>query len=83
MKRALTHPRCLETDSLAALANRQLHGTTDDTALGCAFRLALPNEKPSLGAKVVAAFVTDEAALVPLTADGGDDYVVEDVLLAA
>jgi hypothetical protein len=72
----LTHPRRLETDSFAALTDRKLHRATDDAALGCAFRLALANEESSFGPEVIATFVADKAALVPLATNGGNDDVV-------
>jgi hypothetical protein len=78
-----THPRRLEAHSFASLANSQLHRVPDNTPLGCTFRLALAHEEPSLGPEAIAAFVAGKAALVPLATDCGDDYVVQDVRLAA
>jgi hypothetical protein len=60
-----------------------LHRATNDTALGCALGFAFTDEKAALGSKPVAAFVAIEAALVPLSANCGDDNFVHDVLLAA
>jgi len=82
-EQSLTHPRCFETNSFASLANSQLYGTANDPALGCTFRLTFADEKSSLGPETIPAFVADKAALMPLATNGGDDYVVQDVLLAA
>lgn len=78
-----THPRSLETDPFTSFANSKLHGTSNDTALGCALRLTLTDEETAFGPESITALVTDKAALMPLTTDGCDDDVVQDVLLTA
>lgn len=83
MQSVLAHPRRLETNTLAVLADGKLYGPADDAALGCALGFAFADEETALGTEPVAALVAVEAALVPLATDGGDDDFVEDVLFAA
>lgn len=81
--RRSTHPRRLETDAFASFANSKLHGPSDDTTLGCALGFALAHEESAFWAEAVAALVADEASIVPLSANGGDDDVIQDGLLTA
>jgi hypothetical protein len=60
-----------------------LHRATNDTALSRALWFAFTDEEAALGSKPVATFVAVEAALVPLSANCGDDNLVHDMLLAA
>ena len=79
---SLTHPRSLETDTLASFTDSQLHRPTNDTAFGSTLWLTFADEEAALGSKPVAALVADKAALVPLSSDGGYNKVIQDVLLA-
>lgn len=73
----------LEADPLASFADSKLNWPSDNTALGCALRLAFANEETALGTEPITALVAHEAAIVPLTPDGGDDNVIQNGLLAA
>ena len=82
MSKILAHSRRFQADALAVLADSQLDGSTNDTTLGCTLRLAFTYKEAAVRTESIAAFVADEAVVVPLTADGIDDDIVENVLLA-
>lgn len=81
--RVLAHPRRLETNTLTALTDSQLHRPTNDAALGCPLGFTFADEETALGAESITTLVTVKAALVPLTADSRDDDLFEDVLFTA
>lgn len=74
--------RSFQPDGLALLADSILDRPADDAPLRGPFGLAFLDEEPPIGAEGVPAFVADKALVVPLAAQGRDDDVVENRLLA-
>lgn len=83
MSKILAHSRRFQANALTVLTDSQLNGSTNDTALGCTLWLAFTYKEAAVRTESIAAFMADEAVVVPLTADGIDNDIVKDVLLTA
>lgn len=80
---ALAHSRRLQTNSFTSFTDSKLNRAADYTALGRSLRFSLADKKAAIGAKFITTFVTVEATLMPLAANGRDDNIIEYMLFTA